>query len=184
MREPNAEAQSQQRDARNLPFPLSILMNGHIHMPGSTEFIGESNQVSTSPTPSRKIETHHLGDHEPRRRAGRSGGLVAAAAARIYVDVHRVAAVGGGHVSLLRRWWLVFHLHLACWCWVVVLVALFGNEKNDCLSFWQVRNSYSGYGFGMWQKASATHKLICTYFSVLTCDKYSVFTVCASACLR
>lgn len=86
------------------------------------------------------IETHHLGDHEPRRRAGRSGDLVAAAA-RICVDVHHVAAVAGGHVSLLRRWWLVFHLHLGCWLLVLVAlrVCVLATKKTTvCLS--AVRN--------------------------------------------
>ena len=151
------------RDARNLPFPLSPHERPHTHISGSTEFIGEiESQVSTS-----DIETHHLGDHEPGRRAGRSGGGLAVAAAtdRIYVDVHHVAvAVGGGHhVSLLRRWWLVFHLHGAG-CWFALLrVAVVWQRKKRltvCICLLQFRDSYSGCGFGMWHnKASATHKL-------------------------
>ena len=156
MREPNAEAQSKQKGRKDFAF---LLFSPH-EWPHTHALAAQNLSVNRSSINIIDIETHHLGDHEPRRRAGRSGGgLVAAAAARICVDVHHVAAVGGGHVSLLRRWWLVFHLHLGVGLvWVVAFGCLVGNEKNDdfCSLGIPIQDAVLACG----TRLSATHKLI------------------------
>jgi len=125
MREPNTEAQSKQRDARNLPFPLSLsfFMNGHIHMPGSTDL--SVNQIKYQ---------HHRHREKSKRTIleimSRGGGPDGAAASSPPPPLESTSTF---IMSLLSPEAMsaillagVGLFGFCCW---------FGNEKNDCLPF-------------------------------------------------